>query len=286
VFAVIVAIELLLLPVLLAIGVSPLDRSVDNGVPTLLPVAQLVGGLVFGVGMALAGGCITGIFWKSGAGSIATAIAIGGFAIGELLADGALSALLADLDDASRPADSSLSQLTGLPYELIAPILGLVALVLIARRSQAGLGLGVALGVVAALAWVAADIADYGYGLGFVGAAEGTRDAIADGGPLPFQLYLAIGVIAGGALAIRGPLHLPDGARSGRALAGGVLMGIGANAAHGCNIGHGVTGAGLLSIGSLLAVTAMAAGALLTVRYLLRPLPALRGVERPPVPDW
>jgi hypothetical protein len=35
--------------------------------------------------MALAGGCIAGILWKTGAGSIATAGAIAGFAAGELL---------------------------------------------------------------------------------------------------------------------------------------------------------------------------------------------------------
>jgi uncharacterized membrane protein YedE/YeeE len=38
--------------------------------------------------MALAGGCIAGVLWKTGAGSIATAIAIVGFALGELLVRG------------------------------------------------------------------------------------------------------------------------------------------------------------------------------------------------------
>jgi len=37
-------------------------------------VAQLAGGLVFGVGMALAGGCIVGILWKTGGGSVALAM--------------------------------------------------------------------------------------------------------------------------------------------------------------------------------------------------------------------
>jgi uncharacterized protein len=154
------------------------------------------------------------------------------------------------------------------------------------RGRRGGLALGVAIGIVAALAWVAADLAGYGYGLGFAGAAEGTREAVAAGGELPFQLYLALGVLAGGAAAVRGPPRRPDRARAMRALAGGVLMGMGASAAHACNIGHGITGAGLLSLGSLLAVAAMAGGALLTMRFALRPLPALRGVERPEAPGW
>lgn len=268
VFGLIVAVELLALPILYALGISPLERNVDSGAPALLPVAQLTGGLVFGVGMALAGGCVTGILWKTGAGSIATGVAIGGFAIGELVATGAGADVLRDLDDASRPSESSLPEITGVSFELLAPLIGIVALALLLRGRRDAPWLGVALGVVAALAWVSADIADYGYGLGFVGAAEGTRDAIESGGALPFQLFLAIGVLAGGALVARGALRLPTVGRGTGALAGGVLMGLGANAAHGCNIGHGVTGLGLLSVGSLVAILAMAGGAVLTARFV------------------
>jgi len=286
VFAFAFAVQLLALPVLLAAGVGPLERNVDAGAPALLPVAQLLGGLVFGVGIALAGGCITGILWKTGAGSVATALAIGGFAAGELLAQGAGAGTIADLDDAASPAESSLPDLTGLPYELLAPVVGVVALLALLRHRRDGLKLGIVVGLIASIAWVSADLADYGYGLGFVGLAEGTRAAIEGGGELPFQLWLAVGVLAGGAVAIRGPLRVPDLARSSRALVGGVLMGLGASAAHGCNIGHGVTGVGLLSLGSLLAVSAMAAGALATMALVLRPHPAVRGAERPEAPDF
>ena len=61
-----VAVQLLLLPLLIALGAGTLERNADAGGPALLPVAQLAGGLVFGAGMALAGGCVTGIRWKAG----------------------------------------------------------------------------------------------------------------------------------------------------------------------------------------------------------------------------
>jgi len=281
VFAFALAVQLLLLPGLVALGVDPLERNVEAGAPALLPVAQFAGGLVFGAGMALAGGCITGILWKAGAGSIATGIAIAGFAGGELLARGPLDSLITSLDSASRPAESGLAEITGVAYEPLALGLGVLAAAVFLRRSREGLALGAALGLVASLAWVAADLSGYGYGLGFTGGAEATRTAIEDGGQLPFQLFLAAGVVAGGAVALRGPVRVPDAPRSVRALAGGVAMGFGASLAHGCNIGHGVTGLGLLSVGSVVAIAAMAAGALVTWRYLLARSPTLLGAERP-----
>ena len=95
---------------------------------------------------------------------------------------------------------------------------------------------------------MAADLPGYGYGLGLAGGAEATRQAIVSGGPLPFQLFLALGVVAGSAAAIRRPLRLPGIPRAGGAFAGGMLMGVGATTAKACNIGHGVTGLGLLSL--------------------------------------
>ena len=278
-FAIAVALQLMLLPLLIALGVAPLERSAEAGGPALLPVAQLAGGLVFGAGMALAGGCVTGMLWKTGAGSAALGVAIAAFALGELLVRGPGSGVIETLDGASAPSRQGLAQVIGVDYQPLAVVLGVVVLAALLARRRAGLVAGVALGAVAAAAWVAADAADYGYGLGFVGAAEGTRAALAAGGTLPFQLWLALGVIAGGALVSAHHLRVPDAARTARAAAGGLLMGAGGSVAHGCNIGHGLTGVPLLSLGSLLATACMAAGALATWRLLLAPRAGLRGRE-------
>jgi len=147
------------------------------------------------------------------------------------------------------------------------------------RRRDGAVG-GLARGAVAAAAWLAADLAGYGYGLGFVGAADGTRAAVEHGSEAPFQLFLAVGVVVGAALARPRRRSVPDGARATRALLGGLLMGVGGSVAHGCNIGHGLTGLALGSFGSLLAVASMALGALATWRLLLASRPALRGTER------
>jgi len=265
-FAIAVGVQLLALPLLVALGVAPLERSTDAGGLPFLPVAQAAGGVVFGAGMALAGGCVTGMLWKAGGGQVALAVAIAGFAVGELLIRGPGADLIATLDDAARPSSRGLPDLLGTAYAPAALVLGAVLLAWLLRRGPRGIVPGVALGAVAALAWVTSEAAGYGYGLGFVGAADGTRAALEVGRDLPYQLWLAIGVIAGGALAGGRRLVLPDAGRAARALAGGLLMGAGGSVAHGCNIGHGLTGVPLLSLGSLLATAAMVAGALAVAR--------------------
>ncbi len=286
VFAVAVAAQLLLLPVLVLFDVEPFGDSGALPAIGLFPLAQLLGGLLFGAGMALAGGCIAGILWKSGAGSIATAIAIGGFVVGELLIRGPLDAVLTELDDAvERPADQTLYAALGIDFAPLALVLGAGLLALLLRAGGSGVGAGLLLGVIGVLTWVLAGWADYGYGLGFVGAAENARIAIVDGGTLSFAVWLALGTVAGAAIATRGALRAPDAARSARAAAGGLAMGFGGSIAHGCNIGNGLTGIPLLSLGSILATAMMAVGVIVTWRWLLADRPAIRGREVPE-PDW
>ncbi len=288
IFAVAVAAQLLLIPVLIAFDVKLFSSPSALPAIGLFPLAQVIGGLLFGAGMAVAGGCITGILWKTGAGSIATAIAIGGFVVGELLIRGPLESVAVDLDDAvAKPADDTLYGLLGIGYVPIAIALGLLGLYLLRRSSSTALRAGLILGLLGAIAWVVAGWADYSYGLGFVGVPSNIRDSVEAGdlGSLSFAAFLAVGVIAGAAVAIRGPLRFPDPSRSIRAAAGGVAMGVGGTLAHGCNIGNGLTGVPLLSLGSMLAITMMAAGALITWRLLLAPHPRLRGIERP-APNW
>jgi hypothetical protein len=240
--------------------------------------------------MALAGGCVTGILWKAGAGSVATGVAIAGFAVGELLIRGPWRDVPGRLDGAvARPGHGTLHGALGLPYEPVAALVGAVALALLLRGGRrAGLGLGLALGALSALAWAAGDRVGAGYGLGFTGTAANVGASLLAGDPslLRWPAFLALGVIGGAALATRGPVRRPDARRVARALAGGVLMGVGASTAHGCNIGLGLAGVPTLSLGSMLAVAFMAVGAVAVRGLALEPFPALRGVERPGAAGW
>jgi len=288
IFAVAVAAQLLLLPLLIGFDAELFSSPGELPAIGLFPVSQVIGGLLFGGGMALAGGCIAGILWKSGTGSIATAIAIGGFVAGELLIRGPLEGVLTDLDGAVEPpTDQTLYGLLGVDYVPLALFLGVVALALLWRGSRPALLAGLLLALVGVAAWLAAGWAGYGYGLGFVGAAENAQLSVEaeDPGMLGFAFFLAVGVVAGASLATRGPLRRPDRARALRAAAGGLAMGVGGSLAHGCNIGNGLTGIPPLSLGSILATSMMAIGAVVTWRFALSSSPRLRGTEAPE-PNW
>jgi uncharacterized membrane protein YedE/YeeE len=73
-----VAVQLLLLPAIFATGLAhPAELP-------LLPLAAVVGGLVFGLSMRWAGGCAAGVWYKLGAGDAGALLAILGMALGAL----------------------------------------------------------------------------------------------------------------------------------------------------------------------------------------------------------
>lgn len=275
IFAIAVAVQMLLLPALIFEGV-PVSRI------GLYPFSEVVGGVVFGAGMALAGGCVTGILWKSGSGSVATALAIVAFGAGELLIRNPGAQIMRRLDRAGgHPSPSTLYGLLHVRYAPLAVVLGVVALAVLRPWSRKEALVGVALGVLGAGAWVVADWVGYGYGLGFVGTADAVKHALDVGriSALSFEVYLALGVIAGAMLSGHITIRVPSPARAARAVTGGLLMGVGGNLAHACNIGHGLTGIPLLSLGSLLATASMALGVVATWGLLVSRSATLRGRE-------
>jgi len=87
----------------------------------LLWANYLVGGVLFGVGMVLAGGCVSGTLYKAGEGHLNSIVALMGIPIGiGMVEDGLLSALQARLKGSViKAADGSpvtFAPLTGLPH--------------------------------------------------------------------------------------------------------------------------------------------------------------------------
>ena len=63
----------------------PGTNGLNQGL-SLRPIANVVGGLVIGVGMVVARSCVSGLFYKLGSGMLGALVGLAGWAAGELLA--------------------------------------------------------------------------------------------------------------------------------------------------------------------------------------------------------
>ncbi|GAB4294849.1 MAG: YeeE/YedE family protein [Thiohalomonadaceae bacterium] len=83
--------RMLVLLVVVSMLAFELGRAGDLLAPYPFPLlgpgslATLIGGVLFGVGMVLAGGCVVGTLYKLGAGSVVSAVAFGGLLAGSAL---------------------------------------------------------------------------------------------------------------------------------------------------------------------------------------------------------
>ena len=66
---------------------TPLGADLNTGL-AFRPVANVVGGLLIGWGMAIAQSCVSGLLFKFGAGMLGGAVGIGGWIAGELAVRG------------------------------------------------------------------------------------------------------------------------------------------------------------------------------------------------------
>lgn len=252
------------------------------------PWASVVGGLVFGYGMALAGNCGFGAMIRLGGGdlrSLAVVVVMGvaGFAV--------LSGPLAPLRVALFPPEVATGP-QGPTAQFASPLLPLaIAAALVAwalayaplRRAPAEIAWGAVVGLsvvwsLGALTWLADRTLD-------AVAVEGPSFTLAagralvwtmtaTGGGLNFAVGSFVGVIAG---AVAGALWrrqfrweaCDDPREIGRLAAGAALMGLGGIVALGCSFGQGVTGFATLAWSGPVTLAAIAAGGLIGLRRLI-----------------
>lgn len=263
---------------------TPLGAGLSTGLP-FRPVANVVGGLLVGVGMAVARSCVSGLFYKLGEGMLGALVGLAGWVAGELLAR---QVRLPGPTVLPGGDSGTVAGVLGLPRWLVAAVLlaaVVTGLALHRRRHgpdragpdrrRTGTRLGVALAGALVLGWVLAALGGASFGPSTVGAAAG----VVDGSPNPWLLAFLPGLAVGSLLAAR-----RDGAvrvrgerpvRYGQLLLGGLLLGAGGWVAGGCNLGHGLSGVAQLNVSSWVVVAAMAIGVLATRRV------SRRGAGRP-----
>ncbi len=231
-------------------------------------LAAIVGGGIFGVGIALAGGCASGTWYRIGEGMVGSILAVLGYGVGVAATFwGALRPLSAYLRSFQAPyALGSIQGLTGLPKWGVIGAFLVIGGVWLWRsprpRVFTGWGwdrTGLAVGLIAALAWIASAGVDRHFGMSFTGPSGDVIRYVTTGkeAALGWGTWMILGVplgaFAGAFLSSEFKWRAPAPDRMVKQLIGGLMMGFGAATAGGCNIGHSLTGLGALSTTSLLA---------------------------------
>lgn len=248
-------------------------------------LSNVVGGLLFGFGMILAGGCSGSTWYRVGEGAIGAWVVLVAFAMGATATSvGVLAPLRRLLQTPAITlggAPPTLYNVIGFsPWAVIIPLGIGLGWVLWRGESEPEHRkwpwplTGTVVGVLIALGWWTSSFGDQPTGITF---AINTSHALTYplvGYPtrVTWSMVLLIGVPVG---AFVGAWHsgefgwkLPPGWSLVKLFAGGLLMGIGAILAEGCNITQGLTNSATLAIGSLTAFAAMGAGAWVAVRIL------------------
>ncbi|AFG37374.1 YeeE/YedE family protein [Spirochaeta africana] len=278
------------------INVPAITLLQDFGVlyPQTAPLfwpALIVGGLMFGVGMVMAGGCASGTYYRAGRGMLGSWAALTGFLAGTAAMDGGalfgIQRVLRQpvLDVQGREA--TLFNLTGLESTggrwLLVTLLMLPIIWYLLRAPKQkfliGWGwqrTGLLVGLLALGAWLLSAAVGRDFGLSFTQPSTAfARMLIAgDGSGVGLPLYILLGVPLGAYLSAyrkgEAAWRAPDPRSLVRQAGGGLTMGLGASLAGGCNIGHGITGIATLGIGSMLGVLSIMAGCWIMTWMIIR----------------
>lgn len=267
------------------VGVQALSAVglVDFPVRPFHWMANVTGGLVFGVGMVLAGGCSGSTWYRVGEGAVGAWVILLGFALGATAVRlGILGPLRAALQaptiDAVPP---TLATVLGIsPWLVIAALWVAGGLWLLRSRAAPQHGkwpwpvTGAAVGVLIAAGWWSSSVGERPVGITFaVNTGELlTYPLVLFPNRVNWSMVMLVAVPVGAFLAAwpAGDFRwkLPPGWSLAKIFGGGLLMGGGAILGEGCNITQGLTNSATLAVGSLVTIAAIMAGGWLTLRAL------------------
>lgn len=250
-------------------------------------VANLVGGFVFGIGMILSGGCAGSSWYRVGEGALGAWIVVLGFAMGATTTSVGLLRPVREvlqarevLVDGAPPTLYTVLGTGPWPVVVVVVLVGGAALWLGRGAGEPEHGkwpwpvTGAAMGVVISAGWYLSALAGSPTGITFA-ANTGhllTYPLVWYPNRVSWGMLLLLGVPLGSALAAwrtgQFAWRVPAGFTGVQLFVAGLLMGIGALVAEGCNITQGLTNSATLALGSLTAFAAMLLGGWVALRVL------------------
>ena len=229
---------------------------------------QIVGGLIFGIGMVFAAGCASGTTYRVGEGMMGSLVALIGLTFGVYLVKpgGILNALNGEMLAISPKTPLTIGGDFAWILMLVIGILGLLLFVwkdiLPALKEKKKINIlkdawpywlsGLILGIIAIVTF-----AVWNNLLGITGHWWNVGNAFITSSDISLGGWMVLGIILGALISalIAGELKLrapKDGKILVLQFLGGIMLGVGAAFAGGCNIGNLLSGVPLLSVGSIL----------------------------------
>lgn len=285
---------------LVAMGALDLSRTIYHIVP-FSPIASLLGGLMFGYGMSLAGNCGFGALARFGGGDLRSFVIVLVMGIAAyFMQSGPLAALRLHFVSGtsvlteSRDYASYMANLTGLSVVAAGLILSAaITLSALAHRRMLRqpkpLIWGTLVGLAIASGWAGTNWVTTS-GFSVTPALSHTFTAplgetilfvmTSSGGGLSFGVGSVFGVLAGalcGSL-IKGHFRweaCEDPRELKRQIIGAICMGFGAVLALGCTIGQGISAFSVMALSAPITFAAIFAGAALGLRHLITGFPSL-----------
>ena len=298
VLLVVIAVHAVGLAALTSLGV--ITPEVDD----FAPLAVIIGGFLFGVGIVLAGGCASGTWYRSGEGLVGSWIALLTYGLSAAaMKAGALKGMNSALREYTVPLTTIQQSLGVSTWALALPLAVLTAFIVakfvraeaaqpkIAQLVAKKTGLahllaekpwhvyttGAIVGVLGVIAWPLSAATGRNDGLGittpssdlvrFVTTGDATR--------INWGALLVLGILIGSYLAAKLSgefrVRVPSGTQSVRSVAGGVLMGVGAAWAGGCTVGNGMVQTSLFSYQGWVALLFIAMGVGFAAKLWLKP---------------
>ncbi len=283
-------------------GFLDIDRSIYL-TANLGWLGALLGGLVFGFGMTLTGGCPSRTLVRLGAGNLKSLVVVlvlaivaymtlrGLIAPARIAFEGAANLDLAAHGVRSQSIGELAAAVSGVGEAAAEAVIAAAAVAALLyfcfrdasfRRSPANLTAGIVIGLTVVAGWVVTGILAFDEfepaPLASITLVAPVADSLQflmtyTGATISFGVAVVGGILAGSLLMslITGAFRVEsfsDRDDLVRHLAGAAMMGVGGVLALGCTIGQGVTGMSTLALGSVIAWLSIIGGGYVGIRYL------------------
>lgn len=291
------AVALLSTQLLIALDIINIEESFYFR-PAFSVVGSVIGGMMFGIGMALVGTCGFGALVRLGGGSLRSLIVVTAIGLAALTAqrgvigklrDSLIEPLAIDLDAGSQSISAIATHATGLSVQF--PLAILISAALLCwifstqsfRNDRRSIVTGSIIGICVTAGWLAtSSLSNYMYRTVQIESAsfvlpqgELVFGLIAVTGAIPdYSVGLVIGVVLGAFIIAKVSDDLrweacDDARELGRHLAGAFLMGTGGVLAAGCTIGQGVSALSTMALSAPVVFLSICLGARMGLKLLI-----------------